>query len=62
MGEAKANAFLVLGTLHSLKNVKKDVTEMRKGSECGMGFENWEDFREGDQIQSYEEQKTPRTL
>lgn len=48
--------------LHSLKNVKKDVAEMRKGSECGMGFEEWEDFEEGDQIQSFEEIKEPRTL
>jgi translation initiation factor IF-2 len=54
--------FRSLGTLDSLKNVKKDVTEMRKGSECGMGFENWDDFREGDQVQCYEEQKTARTL
>ncbi|KPI44642.1 Translation initiation factor IF-2, mitochondrial [Cyphellophora attinorum] len=27
------------GSLSGLKNVKKDVTEMRKGSECGMAFE-----------------------
>ncbi|KAI9666266.1 MAG: hypothetical protein M1821_004201 [Bathelium mastoideum] len=42
------------GTLSSLKNVKKDVSEMRKGTECGMSFEDWEDFRIGDKIQSYE--------
>lgn len=51
-----------LGTLESLKNVKKDVTEMRKGSECGMSFDNWEDFREGDQIQSVEEISEKRKL
>jgi translation initiation factor IF-2 len=51
-----------LGTLNSLKNVKKDVSEMRKGLECGMGFENWEDFQVGDQVQSYEEQRVARTL
>ena len=28
-----------VGIINSLKNVKKDVQEMRKGSECGMGFE-----------------------
>ncbi|KAF7504726.1 hypothetical protein GJ744_001795 [Endocarpon pusillum] len=50
------------GTLESLKNQKKDVTEMRKGSECGIGFENWGEFQEGDQVQCYEEQKTARTL
>ncbi|EXJ95611.1 translation initiation factor IF-2 [Capronia coronata CBS 617.96] len=50
------------GMLNSFKNIKKDVTEMRKGSECGMGFENWEDFQVGDQIQSFEEIKEKRTL
>ncbi|KAL2410682.1 Translation initiation factor IF-2, mitochondrial [Exophiala dermatitidis] len=50
------------GMLSSFKNIKKDVTEMRKGSECGMGFENWEDFQVGDQIQSFEEIKEKRTL
>jgi translation initiation factor IF-2 len=50
------------GKLDSLKNVKKDVMEMRKGSECGMGFSDWEDFKEGDQIQTYEEERTPRKL
>lgn len=50
------------GSLHSLKNVKKDVAEMRKGSECGMGFENWDEFQEGDLVQCYEEVKTQRSL
>lgn len=55
-------ANLMPGTLASLKNVKKDVTEMRKGNECGMGFENWTDFKQGDQVQSYEETSEKRTL
>ena len=50
------------GTLSSLKNVRKDVKEMRKGSECGMGFEGWELFQEGDHIQCYEEHETRRHL
>lgn len=50
------------GMLDSLKNVKKDVTEMRKGSECGMGFQGWEDFQEGDQIQSFDEKYEKRPL
>ncbi|OAX79651.1 translation initiation factor IF-2 [Emergomyces africanus] len=33
------------GTITSLKNVKKDVTEMRKGTECGIAFENWNDLK-----------------
>lgn len=50
------------GTISSLKNVKKDVQEMRKGSECGMGFDGWEAFEVGDQIQTYEERSEKRTL
>ncbi|KAI9710573.1 MAG: hypothetical protein M1820_002709 [Bogoriella megaspora] len=50
------------GSLNSLKNVKKDVSEMRKGNECGMGFEGWEDFEVGDQVQCYEEKVEKRTL
>ncbi|RHZ61919.1 translation initiation factor 2 [Aspergillus thermomutatus] len=43
------------GSIASLKNVKKDVTEMRKDTECGIGFEGWTDFAVGDHIQCYEE-------
>ena len=43
------------GAISSLKNVKKDVTEMRKGTECGVGFESWLGFVVGDHIQCYEE-------
>lgn len=50
------------GKLSSLKHVKKDVDEMRKGSECGMSFEKWEDFRPGDTIQTYEEIVEKRAL
>ncbi len=51
-----------LGTLASLKNVKKDVQEMKKGSECGVGFDGWFDFHVGDQVQSYEQQEEQRYL
>ncbi|PYI04879.1 mitochondrial translation initiation factor [Aspergillus sclerotiicarbonarius CBS 121057] len=43
------------GSISSLKNVKKDVTEMRKDTECGIGFEGWTEFAVGDHIQCYEE-------
>jgi len=42
------------GNLDSLKNVKKDAIEMKKGNDCGMGFEGWGEFQEGDQVQCYE--------
>ncbi|KAK5070503.1 translation initiation factor IF-2 [Lithohypha guttulata] len=50
------------GTLESLKNVKKDVNEMRNGTECGVAFKDWEDVEEGDQVQCFEEVQEKRTL
>ncbi|KAL8687866.1 MAG: hypothetical protein Q9218_006078 [Villophora microphyllina] len=50
------------GSLTSLKNVKKDVTEMRKGSECGLAFGDWTGFAIGDQVQCYEEKEIKQTL
>lgn len=44
-----------------MKQVKKDVTEMHKGTECGLGFENWTEFQVGDLVQSYEEKVEKRT-
>ncbi|TVY75813.1 Translation initiation factor IF-2 [Lachnellula suecica] len=50
------------GHLASLKNVKKDVMEMKKGSECGIGFLNWFEFQVGDQVQAYDEKEEKRYL
>jgi translation initiation factor IF-2 len=50
------------GLISSLKNVKKDVQEMRKGTECGIGFGEWEGFEVGDQVQTYEEISEKRKL
>ncbi|KAI9814949.1 MAG: hypothetical protein M1832_005588 [Thelocarpon impressellum] len=50
------------GSLASLKNVKKDVPEMRKGGECGLGFSEWDGFGVGDQVQCYEERVEKRSL
>ena len=50
------------GSITSLKNMKKDVTEMRKDTECGIGFEGWTAFAVGDHIQCYEEIREKRYL
>jgi translation initiation factor IF-2 len=51
-----------LGVLTSLKNVKKDVDQMRKDTECGVAFEGWEDFQVGDKVQTYDEKSEKRYL
>lgn len=50
------------GKINTLKHVKKDVMEMGKGSECGIGFEDFQDLQVDDQIQTYEEIKEKRHL
>ncbi|KAI0397933.1 initiation factor 2 [Xylariaceae sp. FL0594] len=50
------------GKLETLKHIKKDVTEMRKGGECGMGFVDFQDIEVGDQVQAVEEVVTKRNL
>ncbi|KAL8964885.1 MAG: hypothetical protein Q9183_004158 [Haloplaca sp. 2 TL-2023] len=61
LGEGEVVVFE--GFLTSLKNIKKDVPEMRKGTECGMAFDNsWEGFAVGDQVQSFEEKEIAQTL
>lgn len=42
------------GKVQSLRNVKQDVREMSYGQDCGLKFEGWEDFLEGDLVEAYE--------
>ena len=52
----------MLGTVTSLRNQKKDAAEMRKGTECGIGFDGFTAFEVGDLVQCYEEKSERRTL
>ena len=42
------------GKIASLKHLKDDVREVTMGMECGITFENWEAFQEGDRVEAYE--------
>jgi translation initiation factor IF-2 len=50
------------GKLESLMHGKKPAAEIKKGSECGMSFDEWQDIEVGDQIQAYEVVLEPRRL
>ena len=50
------------GKLSSLKRFKDDVTEVKKGFECGMSIENFNDLKVGDIIEGYEEVEVKRVL
>jgi translation initiation factor IF-2 len=50
------------GRLSSLKRFKDDVNEVKKGFECGMSIENFNDLKVGDIIEGYEEVEVKRVL
>jgi len=50
------------GLLGSLKRYKDDVKEVRKGYECGLNIQNFNDIKTGDQIEAYEEVEVKKTL
>ncbi len=41
------------GVLNSLKRFKDDVKEVASGYECGVGFENFNDIKEGDVVECF---------
>ncbi len=41
------------GNIASLRRFKDDVSEVREGFECGIGLENFNDIKVGDQIEAY---------
>ena len=49
------------GVIGSLRRFKDDVREVASGFECGMGFENFNDIKEGDLIEVYLIREVART-
>jgi len=43
------------GTLASLKRFKDDVKEVAKGYDCGLQIKNYNDIKEGDTLEAYQE-------
>jgi translation initiation factor IF-2 len=56
------NVVIFEGALESLRRFKDDVTEVRAGTECGIGVRNYNDVRAGDQIECYERTEIVRKL
>ena len=49
-------------TITSLKRFKDDVKEVASGFECGIGFENMEDIKQGDTIEIFTFDKINQTI
>ncbi len=56
------NVVIHEGTLSVLKRFKDEVPEVKQGMECGMAFANYQDIREGDQIECFQVELIERRL
>lgn len=56
------NVVIWTGEIDSLKRFKDDVKEVKAGFECGLTLKNYNDIKEGDQIEIFEIQEISRTI
>ena len=56
------NVVIYEGELESLRRFKDDASEVKSGTECGIGVKNYTDVRVGDSIEVFEVQEIARTL
>lgn len=56
------NVVIYEGELESLRRFKDDVSEVKNGTECGIGVKNYNDVKVGDQIEVFQRTEIKRTL
>jgi len=56
------NVVIHTGEIDSLKRFKDDVREVKAGFECGMSLKNYNDLKEGDQLEAFEVLEVARSL
>ncbi|MGB5734484.1 MAG: translation initiation factor IF-2, partial [Thiohalocapsa sp.] len=56
------NVVVYEGALESLRRFKDDVSEVKSGTECGIGVKNYNDVQPGDQIEVFERTERARVL
>ncbi len=56
------NVVIYEGALESLRRHKDDVSEVKSGTECGIGVKNYNDVKAGDQIEVFERIEVAREL
>ncbi|MBW6516150.1 MAG: translation initiation factor IF-2 [Candidatus Cloacimonetes bacterium] len=54
------NGLIHEGKISSLKHFANDVEEVRAGSECGIGIQNYNDIKEGDVIEAYQSEEVKK--
>ena len=56
------NIVIYEGELESLRRFKDDVKEVKSGTECGIGVKNYNDIKNGDQIEVYKRIEIKRSI
>ena len=56
------NVVVFEGALESLRRFKDDVSEVKSGTECGIGVRSYNDVQPGDQIEVFERTEVAREL
>jgi len=56
------NVVVYTGEIDTLKRLKDDVREVKEGFECGIKLKNYNDIKEGDQLEFFEVKEVARTL
>ena len=57
----REGAVIWKGAITSLRRFKEDAREVQSGFECGIGLSDYQDLKEGDIIETYDEREIPRT-
>jgi translation initiation factor IF-2 len=58
----RENVVVYTGEIDTLKRLKDDVREVKEGFECGIKLKNYNDIKEGDQLEFFEVKEVARSL
>jgi translation initiation factor IF-2 len=58
----RENVVVYTGEVESVRRIKDDVREVAAGFECGIKLKNYNDIKEGDQLEFFELKEVARTL
>jgi len=58
----RENVVIYTGEVESVRRLKDDVREVKEGFECGIKLRNYNDIKEGDQLEFFDVKEIARTL
>ncbi|MBY0412023.1 MAG: translation initiation factor IF-2, partial [Burkholderiaceae bacterium] len=58
----RENVVIYTGEVDSIKRLKDDVRDVKEGFECGIKLKNYNDIKEGDQLEFFDIKEIARTL